>query len=135
MWTASGELSHQVIVTNPTLIVWRINPDDPKEYKIHQRTSLLYCNGSLISPNSQQVYKCELQSGLPVQEGDVLGMEIPEYYDSDTSRFYPYFDQSSGNSMEIYIHRGTNILSFIKSSSIIQISQPLLVVDVVPDGK
>ena len=106
-----------------------------KEHKIHQRTSLLYCNDSLISPNSQQVYKCELQSGLPVQEGDVLGMEIPNYDGSDTSRFYPYFDQTSSTLPEIYILRGTTILTFIQSGSTKERLQPLLVVEIVPYGK
>ena len=87
-----------------------------------------------MPPNSQQIYKCELQNGVPVQEGDVLGMEVP-FYDSNSDMFNPYFDQTSEDLPRIYFRRGTTITTFVLSGSSSTRLQPLLSVDVVPDGK
>lgn len=133
-WTVSGHLSYGDIATNPTLTIWRMSPQSNGKFTIQQTTSLTYCNGNRMDQMGSQVYKCKLQNRLPVQDGDVIGMEIP-YFDSSADTFSPYFDKSSDGLPKINFVRGTSISTLIPSMSRSARSLPLLSVGVVPHGK
>ena len=133
-WTVAGRLSVRSIASNPSLIVWRINPNNPSEYLILHKTPLLTCSNQTVTPNSNGLYSCELLEGLPVQEGDVVGMEIP-YYGFATTRFFPYFNRSSNSLPPVRYFTGTTLSNFIESQSISANLLPLLSVNVQLEGK
>ena len=132
-WTAAGKLVLERLDTRPTLIVWRPSPSNPHEYLALHRIPLLYCNGDLIFPNSNRVYKCGLQQGLPVQAGDVLGMEIP-YYSNRHHRFFPFLDESSRNLPQIHFIRGTTLQNYLTSDDEPTRLLPLFSVDIKQDN-
>ncbi len=81
-----------------------------------------------------QVYTCELQVGLTVQENDVVGIEVP-YSASQSDNFDPYFDMQSENQPAVHFIRGTSISSFALLESRPTNNLPLLSVGVTPIGK
>jgi len=133
-WTVAGRLSLISVTSNPSLLVWRVNPNNPSEYHILHRTSLLMCHNQTVAPNRNGLYSCELTEGLPVQEGDTVGLEIP-FYEYPTTQFVPYFTVLS-NSMPTLRYSGTSLFNFVESRSNSLINRlPLLSVNVELEGK
>ncbi len=133
-WTIAGSLAYGEVSTNPTLVIWRESTKDKNKYEIHQKTSLTYCNGQRMEAIHPQVYTCELQVGLTVQENDVVGIEVP-YSASQSDNFDPYFDMQSENQPAVHFIRGTSISSFALLESRPTNNLPLLSVGVTPIGK
>lgn len=84
----------------------------------------------------EQLYKCDLESGVSVQEGDVLGLEMPRT-SSDRDLFQLYFDSTSDDPMNLPIiyYRKGSITKYHLSGGSTERALPLVSVVVVPSGK
>ena len=130
-WTISGILSNGEVKTDVSLIIWRAEPGENRTYqKQPKKTSLVDCEGTREQID-MQVFKCRLGNGLPVTEGDIIGMEVP-FFDPLSNKFVPYFyNQSSQHALpDIYYYHGTSVQTFNTIISRAEKSLPLLAVSV-----
>ena len=100
-WRAAGKLPSQTSNQKDTtkLRIWRKVDNQPGYYSRTQLTIALgVCsNGRLADTIATNVHECELanDSQVPVQAGDIVGLEIPRIGGSRRS-FKPYFNTRAG---------------------------------------
>ena len=134
-WRAAGELSGQMN-DNTKLRIWRKLANQPGFYSSTQLTIALgTCpNNQTVDTINTNVHECELasESQVPVQAGDIVGLEIPR---STRRVFTLYFKKRDGptNYEFILTPSGNDNLS-LSDTSVTRRDTPLLSLTVViPD--
>ena len=97
-WRAAGELQRRFLSNGNTMLtIWREVNDQAGSYSRTELTIDLGTCGENESARTvtTNVYECELTSNLqvPVQEGDIIGLEIPR---GNRRVFMPYFSTRDG---------------------------------------
>ena len=136
-WSAGGVYDSGHMTGDPGLQIWRPTPADSTDYTVVASISLYYCNGVTPPPMMMNnVYDCQLSTGVSVQDGDILGVSLTRV-NNNSPQFRVFFDDSNTDPPSVLNYYYTGELSQFSLSSpggSTEQALPLIALNVTPNG-
>ena len=137
-WIAGGMYNQgQNTDDRPGLQIWRPASADSTDYTVVASISLYSCNGVTPPPMMMNnVYDCQLSTGVSVQDGDILGVHLTRVI-QNAPQFRVFFDDISTDPPPVlnYYYIGEpSQFSLSSPGGSTEQALPLIALDVTPNG-